>query len=65
MTLKCSLPRNFNDPYELFLTVNFREKPEALAFYTDVIGGSSAATGHVLLSITIHSANVGSLRRET
>ena len=37
VTLKCSLPKNFNDPYELFLTVSFREKPEALAFYTDII----------------------------
>lgn len=38
VTLKCSLPKNFTDPFELFLTVSFQEKPEALAFYTDVIG---------------------------
>ncbi|HWL61306.1 MAG TPA: DUF2971 domain-containing protein [Steroidobacteraceae bacterium] len=38
VTLKCSLPKDFNDPYELFLTVNYREKPEILAFYGDVVG---------------------------
>lgn len=38
VTLKCALPKDFNDPYELFLTVNFREKPEVLAFYRDVVG---------------------------
>ena len=38
VTLKCSLPKDFNDPYELFLTVNYREKPEVLAFYADVVG---------------------------
>lgn len=37
-TLKCSLPSDFNDPYELFLTLNFDEKPDALAFYAEVIG---------------------------
>jgi Protein of unknown function (DUF2971) len=38
ITLKCSLPKNFNDPYELFLTINFNERPDALAFYADAIG---------------------------
>lgn len=38
VTLKCSRPKDFNDPYELFLTINFMEKPEVLAFYSDVIG---------------------------
>src|SRR5262249_55695052 len=37
-TLKCSLPREFNDPYELFLTIDFNERPDALAFYADAIG---------------------------
>jgi Protein of unknown function (DUF2971) len=38
LTLKCGTPAEFNDPYELFLTMNFRERPELIAFYTDVIG---------------------------
>lgn len=38
VTLKCSLPKEFNDPYELFLTIDFNEEPDALAFYADVIG---------------------------
>ena len=33
VTLKCSLPNDFNDPYELFLTIDFNEEPDALAFY--------------------------------
>lgn len=37
-TFKCSYPKDFNDPYELFLTINFEDSPEALALYTDVIG---------------------------
>jgi hypothetical protein len=37
-TLKCSYPKDFNDPYELFLTVDFRKRPELLALYQDVIG---------------------------
>lgn len=37
-TMKCSLPKNFNDPYELFLTLDFHERPEALAYYADVVG---------------------------
>lgn len=38
VTLKCSYPKDFNDPYELFLTLDFKESPDALAFYKDVIG---------------------------
>ena len=38
LTLKCGTPAEFNDPFELFLTMNFRERPELIAFYTDVIG---------------------------
>ena len=37
-TLKFSLPQQFNDPYELFLTINFNRDPEELAFYLDLIG---------------------------
>jgi hypothetical protein len=36
--LKCSVPKDFNDPYELFLTIDFNEKPDALAYYADAIG---------------------------
>lgn len=36
--LKCSLPRDFNDPYELFLTIDFKADPEVLACYQEVIG---------------------------
>ena len=35
---KCSYPKDFNDPYELFLTLNSVDVPEVLAFYSDVIG---------------------------
>jgi hypothetical protein len=37
VTLKCSLPKEFNDPYELFLTIDFNERPDALAYYADAI----------------------------
>lgn len=37
-TLKFSLPSEFNDPYELFLTIDFNRDPEELAFYLDLIG---------------------------
>ncbi|GGY26290.1 hypothetical protein GCM10008098_19080 [Rhodanobacter panaciterrae] len=37
-TLKCSLPKDFNDPYELFLTVDFNSDPGALACYQEAIG---------------------------
>jgi len=38
VTLKCTYPKDFNDPYELFLTINFNEEPDDLAFYSDAIG---------------------------
>lgn len=38
LTLKSSRPSDFNDPYELFLTIDFNERPEALAFYKDAVG---------------------------
>jgi hypothetical protein len=38
VTLKCSHPKDFNDPYELFLTVDFNEKPHVLAFYAEAVG---------------------------
>ena len=38
VTFKCSLPKDFNDPYELFLTIDFNEEPDLLAFYADAIG---------------------------
>lgn len=38
VTLKCSYPKDFNDPYELFLTIDFKQDPKVLAFYSDVIG---------------------------
>lgn len=37
-TLKFSMPKDFNDPYELFLTIDFNRDPEELAFYLDLIG---------------------------
>ena len=37
-TLKFSLPRDFNDPFELFLTVDRNAPPETLAFYEEVVG---------------------------
>lgn len=36
--LKFSMPNEFNDPYELFLTIDFNRDPEELAFYLDLIG---------------------------
>lgn len=38
VTLKCSYPKDFNDAYELFLTIDYTENPGALAFYDDLIG---------------------------
>lgn len=38
-TLKFSLPADFNDPFELFLTLDFNRDPDELAFYLDIIGG--------------------------
>jgi len=37
-TLKFSLPSEFNDPFELFLTVDHDSPPATLAFYEEVIG---------------------------
>lgn len=37
-TLKFSMPSEFNDPYELFLTVDHNSTPKTLAFYEEVIG---------------------------
>lgn len=37
-TLKFSMPTEFNDPFELFLTVDHSSTPETLAFYEEVIG---------------------------
>ena len=36
--VKCSTPDEFNDPYELFLTLDFDIEPNLLAFYEDVVG---------------------------
>lgn len=38
VTLKCSLPEEFNDPYELFLTIDFNEKADVLAYYAEAVG---------------------------
>ncbi|WP_417684999.1 DUF2971 domain-containing protein [Pseudidiomarina gelatinasegens] len=38
VSAKFSFPKDFNDPYELFLTIDFYEKPEVLALYADAIG---------------------------
>lgn len=38
VTLKCSTPDQFNDPYELFLTMDFRSQPKVLAFYSEIVG---------------------------
>jgi len=37
-TFKCSLPRDFNDPFELFLTIDYQQDPDVLAYYREVIG---------------------------
>lgn len=37
-SFKCSYPKDFNDPYELFLTIDFQQDPELLATYKDTIG---------------------------
>ena len=37
-TIKCSFPKDFNDPYELFLTIDYNQPPDVLAFYKEVIG---------------------------
>lgn len=38
VTLKCSLPKDFNDPYELFLTVDLDQDADTMAFYAECIG---------------------------
>ncbi|WP_159820614.1 DUF2971 domain-containing protein [Colwellia sp. 20A7] len=35
--VKCSLPKDYNDPYELFLGMNLNTPTEQLAFYKDII----------------------------
>lgn len=37
-SFRCSLPEDFNDPYELFLIVDYNQDPGVLAFYRDTIG---------------------------
>jgi hypothetical protein len=37
-TLKCSEPKDFNDPYELFLTTDFNIDAGSLATYVEAIG---------------------------
>ena len=38
VTLKCAYPEEFNDPYELFLRVTFKDDPELLAYIAETIG---------------------------
>ena len=38
VTLKCSYPKDFNDPYELFLTIDFTDRPKVISFYADAVG---------------------------
>lgn len=35
--VKCSLPKDYNDPYELFLGMDLNTPPECLAFYRDIV----------------------------
>lgn len=37
--VKCSLPKDYNDPYELFLGMDLSIPSEHLAFYHDVVSG--------------------------
>lgn len=37
-TFRCSYPKDFNDPYELFLAIDFNEASDVLAFYQEVVG---------------------------
>lgn len=37
--VKCSLPKDYNDPYELFLGMDLNIPTEHLAFYHDIVGG--------------------------
>jgi len=34
---KFSYPKDYNDPYELFLTINFEDDREVIAFYNEVV----------------------------
>jgi Protein of unknown function (DUF2971) len=36
-TVKFSLPKDYNDPYELFLAMDLNAQPDDLAFYKDII----------------------------
>lgn len=36
--LKCSYPKDYNDPYELFLSIDVNLEPQLLAYYNDSIG---------------------------
>ena len=36
-SLKCSYPKDYNDPYELFLTISFNQTPDVLAFYKEIV----------------------------
>jgi len=38
VSLKFSLPSDFNDLFELFLTIDFNRDPDDLAYYLDLIG---------------------------
>jgi len=38
VNFKCEYPMNYNDPYELFLTINIPDNPELLAYYNEVVG---------------------------
>lgn len=37
-SVKCALPKDYNDPYELFLTIDYNQKPDILAYYLETIG---------------------------
>lgn len=34
---KFSYPKDYNDPYELFLTIDFEQNPEVIAFYNEIV----------------------------
>jgi len=36
--VKCSLPKDYNDPYELFLGMDLNTPTDQLAFYNDIVG---------------------------
>lgn len=38
VSLKCSYPKDFNDPFELFLTIDFNQHPDIIAFYAEAVG---------------------------